>query len=80
VIVPEELRQDSDGAQWSTILFDNFTSNEDNNWLVGSQTSEYFDPVNRVIADGRYRWDAKVNKASAFQRSGWGIFRSPIFT
>jgi LSD1 subclass zinc finger protein len=30
IIVPEELRQDSATEQWSTLLFDNFTSNEDN--------------------------------------------------
>ena len=25
VIVPEELRQDASAAQWTTLLFDNFT-------------------------------------------------------
>jgi hypothetical protein len=68
VIVPEELRQASSAAQWRTLLFDNFTSNEDNYWLTGSQSSEYFDPVNRVIADGRYRWEAKVNKANSISK------------
>ena len=67
VIVPEELRQDS-APQWSTLLFDNFTSNEDNHWLVGSQSSEYFDPVNRVIADGRYRWEAIAKRANSISR------------
>jgi hypothetical protein len=62
--VPEGLRQGSGGAAWATLLFDSFTSN-DNNWLVGSETSDYFAPVNRVIADGRYRWGAKVNRASS---------------
>jgi hypothetical protein len=64
VIVPEELRQDSPAIQWTTLLFDNFTPNEDNHWLVGSQTSDYFDPVNWLIADGRYRWEATVKKAN----------------
>jgi hypothetical protein len=68
VIVPEELRQDSDASQWDTVLFDNFTSNDDNYWLVGSQSSEYFDPVSRVIADGRYHWEAKVNKANSISK------------
>jgi len=67
VIVPEELRQDSDGEYWTTLLFDSFTSN-DNNWLVGAQTSEYFDPLNRVIADGRYRWEAEVGRASSISK------------
>ena len=74
VIVPEELRQDSDAPQWNTLLFDNFTSNDDNNWLVGSQTSEYFDPVNRVIADGRYRWEAKVNRANSISKVWLGDY------
>ncbi len=63
VIVPEELRQVSDTEQWDTFLFDNFATNE-NNWLVGSQTSEYFTPLNQIIADGRYRWDAQIYKHS----------------
>jgi hypothetical protein len=67
VIVPEELRQETD-APWTTLLFDNFTSNDDNYWLVGSQTSEYFDPVNRTIADGRYRWEATVKRANSISK------------
>lgn len=59
VVVPEELRQ----VAWPTLLFDNFTSNE-NNWLVGNFPSQYFAPLNQVIADGRYRWEAKVSLAS----------------
>jgi hypothetical protein len=64
VIVPEELQQDSESGEWITILFDSFTSN-DNNWLVGTQPSEYFDPLNRVIADGRYRWEAELSRPSS---------------
>jgi hypothetical protein len=64
VVVPEGLRQGSGGVAWSTLLFDSFISN-DNNWLVGSEMSDYFAPINRVIADGRYRWEAKVNRASS---------------
>mgnify|MGYP003575227417 FL=1 len=79
VIVPEELRQDSDATQWSTLLFDNFTSNDDNYWLVGSQSSEYFDPVNRVIADGRYRWEAKVSRANSISKVWLGDFKVSDF-
>jgi hypothetical protein len=79
VIVPEELRGDSSVARWNTLLFDNFTSNEDNHWLVGSQTSEYFDPVNRVIAEGRYRWEAKVNKANSISKVWLGDFQVSDF-
>jgi predicted RNA-binding Zn-ribbon protein involved in translation (DUF1610 family) len=61
VTVPEEFRQVSDAAQWTTLLFDAFTSN-DNNWLAGSLPSEYFSTLNRSIADGRYRWEAQVAK------------------
>jgi hypothetical protein len=75
VIVPEELRQDSSAAGWTALLFDNFTSNEDNHWLVGSQSSEYFDPVNRVIADGRYRWEAKVNRANSISKAWLGNYQ-----
>jgi hypothetical protein len=78
VIVPEELRQDSDGAQWSTLLFDGFTSN-DNNWLVGSQTSEYFDPLKRVIVDGRYRWEAQVSRASSISKVWLGEYKVSDF-
>lgn len=62
VIVPEELRQASTTANWSTLVYDGFISNH-NEWSTGSQTSEYFNPLNRSIAEGRYRWEAKVGKA-----------------
>jgi hypothetical protein len=64
VVVPEELRQSSGAAAWSTLLFDNFAKN-DHDWLVGNETSEYFAPLSRVIADGRYRWEARVGRASS---------------
>src|SRR5688572_15319406 len=64
VVVPEGLRQGSGGAAWSTLLFDNFTSN-DNNWLVGNQPSELFAKLNQTIADGRYRWEAETSIASS---------------
>lgn len=79
VIVPEELRQESSAAPWNTLLFDNFTSNDDNHWLVGSQSSEYFDPVNRVIADGRYRWEATVNKANSISKVWLGDYQVSDF-
>jgi hypothetical protein len=62
VVVPEELRQDPGAANWSTLVYDGFISNH-NDWLVGSQTSEYFAPLNRTITEGRYRWEAQVGKA-----------------
>jgi predicted RNA-binding Zn-ribbon protein involved in translation (DUF1610 family) len=64
VIVPEELRQDSEAAQWTTLLYDNFSSN-DNNWPVGNQTSEYFAKLNRTIADGRYRWETETGRPNS---------------
>lgn len=79
VIVPEELRQDSSAAPWSTLLFDNFTSNDDNHWLVGNQTSEYFDPMNRVIADARYHWEAKVSRANSISKVWLGDYRVSDF-
>ena len=78
VIVPEELREEADAEQWTTLLFDNFSSN-DNNWLVGSKTSEYFSPLNQVIADGRYRWEAEVSKASSISTSWLGAYRITDF-
>jgi uncharacterized Zn finger protein (UPF0148 family) len=78
VIVPEELREESDAAQWITLLFDNFSSN-DNNWLVGSHTSEYFSPLNQVIADGRYRWEAETSKSSSISTSWLGGYRVADF-
>jgi len=64
VIVPEELRQASDADQWTTILYDNFFSNE-NNWLVGTHTSEYFLDLNQDIVEGRYRWNGEVHRDSS---------------
>jgi hypothetical protein len=78
VIVPENLRQDSDAGEWITILFDSFPSN-DNNWLVGTQPSEYFDPLNREIADGRYRWEAELIKPNSISRVWRRAGRSRIF-
>jgi len=79
VIVPEELRQDSSAAPWNTLLFDSFTSNDDNHWLLGSQSSEYFDPLNRVIAEGRYRWEAKVSRANSISKVWLGDFKVSDF-
>jgi len=62
--VPEELRQVSGAATWSTLLFDAFTTN-DNNWLVGNQPSQYFAKINQSIAEGRYRWEAQVSLPSS---------------
>ena len=64
VIVPEELRQASEAARWTMVLYDNFAS-KDNNWLVGNRTSEYFAPLNQVIEEGRYRWDATLSRVSS---------------
>lgn len=78
VIVPEELREESDAEQWTTLLFDNFLSN-DNNWLVGSKTSEYFSPLKQVIAEGRYRWEGDVSRASSISTSWLGAYRVSDF-
>lgn len=61
VIVPEELRQVAEDAQWTTFLLEAFTSNE-NSWLVGSQESEFFTPLTQTIAEGRYRWEGQVGR------------------
>ena len=77
VIVPEELRQEPEAVQWTTLLYDGFTSN-DNNWLVGSRTSDYF-AMNQVIADGRYRWEAEVKRASSISTAWLGGYRVTDF-
>jgi hypothetical protein len=64
VIVPEELRQVSESTPWATLLYDNFTSN-DNDWSVGSPIDEYFARLSRVIANGRYRWEAQTSQPSS---------------
>lgn len=68
VIVPEELRQDSKTQEWITVFYDSFTTN-DNNWLIGSQPSTYFDPLNRKIIDGRYRWEAELSRLNSISRA-----------
>lgn len=60
VVVPEALRHTA--TPWTTSLFDGFVSNE-NNWQVGTEQSEFFAPLVRTMADGRYRWDAVRAKA-----------------
>jgi predicted RNA-binding Zn-ribbon protein involved in translation (DUF1610 family) len=64
VVVPEELRQVSDEAQWTTLVADNFVSN-DHNWPAGTLPSEYFTELNRTIADGRYRWEVQTGRANS---------------
>lgn len=64
VAVPEAVRQGSGVDAWSTLLFDGFTAN-DHDWLVGDQAGAYFAPLTRAIADGRYRWEALVQRASS---------------
>jgi hypothetical protein len=59
--MPEAVRQSSAVDAWSTLLFDGFTEN-DNDWLVGDQSGKYFALLTRVIADGRYRWEALVHQ------------------
>jgi DNA-directed RNA polymerase subunit RPC12/RpoP len=68
VIVPEELRQVPDKGEWITVLYDSFTT-DDNNWLVGSQQSEYFDPLNRKIVDGHYRWEMETDRVNSISPS-----------
>ncbi len=70
VVVPEELRQASGAANWSTLVYDGFISNH-NDWVVGNQTSEYFAPLNRAIADGRYRWEARHARAASSITTAW---------
>lgn len=67
VVVPAELRQVSGAAAWSVLLFDSFTSN-DNNWSVGLQSSKHFTRLDRMITEGRYRWEATVKVASSIAR------------
>jgi len=61
VIVPDELRQASGDGEWITVLYDSFNSN-DNNWQAGNLPNEYFNPLSRTIADGRFRWEAGTDK------------------
>lgn len=64
VIVPEELRQVAETMPWSTLLFDNFTSN-DNNWAIGDRNTDHFTKLSRNITEGRYRWQAVANTTSS---------------
>lgn len=74
VVVPEGLRQEMEEAKWTTLLFDPFTSN-DHNWLLGSTSSEYFDPLSRTIADGRYRWEANIGRANSISKVWLGEYK-----
>jgi len=70
VVVPEELRQTPASRSWSTLVYDTFLSNQ-NDWTVGSQTTEYFTPLNRTIADGRYRWEGTVGSKASSISTVW---------
>jgi hypothetical protein len=64
VAVPEGLRQVASTATWSTLVFDDFSSN-DNNWLVGERPDDgYFNEFHQTISERRYRWEAQVNRSS----------------
>jgi hypothetical protein len=65
VVVPEELRQVSGAATWSTRVYDSFIANT-NDWLVGDQDGGgYFTAINRSIADGRYHWEAQGSTSTS---------------
>jgi predicted RNA-binding Zn-ribbon protein involved in translation (DUF1610 family) len=68
VVVPEELRQALKNEQWTTLVYDNFSTN-DNNWLVGNQGGEYFSKQSLTIADGRYRWEAETGRPNSIAPS-----------
>jgi LSD1 subclass zinc finger protein len=68
-VVPQQIRQAIGAAEWTTLVSDNFDSN-DNNWLLGQLPSEYFSRLAREMADGRYRWQATVRQANSFA-SAW---------
>lgn len=71
VVVPEELRQVSGAAAWSTLLFDGFISNV-NNWSVGSQEpDQYFASSNRTIDNGRYRWEGRMLSPTSSIITDW---------
>jgi len=55
--VPAEATT-TDDSHWTVILSDAFDSNE-NDWMTGDFTDEHFADVNRLIADGKYRWQVK---------------------
>jgi hypothetical protein len=78
VVVPEELRREADADEWKTLLFDNFASN-DNNWMVKSQSDEYFVSLDQAIADGRYRWEREVRNGSTISTSWLGGYRVSDF-
>lgn len=64
-VVPQQIKQASGAAEWTTLVLDNFDSN-DNNWLVGQHPSEYFSKLDRALSGGRYRWQATVRRANSF--------------
>lgn len=78
VIVPESLRPAASAAPWTIFLAETFTANE-NRWLVGSHTTEYFTPLTQVIADGRYRWEAQVGKSSTMSTAWLAAYRVEDF-
>lgn len=45
-------------ANWTTVLHDTFATNV-NDWRVGVERDEFFDPLSQAFVDGCYRWDAQ---------------------
>ncbi len=74
VIVPESLRPAASAAPWTTFLAETFITN-DNQWLVGSFTNDFFTPLRQVVADGRYRWDAQVGQHCNMSTAWLGAYR-----
>lgn len=56
--VPEAFRRVADISNWHTVLHDSFATNA-NDWRVGVERSEFFEPLTQAFVDGCYRWDAQ---------------------
>jgi hypothetical protein len=65
VAVPESLRRLAGVDVWTTLVYDAFQSNS-HSWHVGEQQSDRFAPLNRSIADGRYRWETCIQVRNSF--------------
>lgn len=63
VVVPADLRPAAKDI-WSTLVFDNFTTNA-NHWLLGSQAGEHFDLLDRTLVEGRYRWEGQIRRPNS---------------
>ena len=79
VIVPESIRQAMQSRHWSTLLYENFRT-EDNGWTIDERGKDnFFEHLKRSIKESRYRWEAQGNTTSSAIESWLTSYKAADF-